>query len=400
MSDLATRASGARLAEYGVLEAPGGRDLQALVSIAALVCDVPNAAINLVTAESQHAVATTGIDRSVCSRDDSMCAVVLDDPQPVVVPDAAQDARFEHNAFVDGRLGAVRFYASVPLVSPDGTSIGRLCVFDSTPRTLSAEQTGALEQLGRQVVDALEMRLRTRQLEESMAELTRTRDDLNRSNELLTLFAEQVTHDLRTPLTAVLANAEMLSYEPVVQARPDVSELVAATMEAGRRMASLIDSILSSSRVGAARQVDAVDLDIVLDDVLADLASVLRERSAEVTRGPLPVVRGDRQQLYSLLLNLITNAVKFTSPAQRPSVEVCAMRDQGTWRVTVADRGRGITQEFRESLFDLYARGARSVQGFGIGLATARRVVEAHGGRIGIDDAPGGGALVWFTLPA
>ena len=389
----------ARIDEYGVLEQPGGRDLQALVELAALVCDVPNAAINLVTSSNQHQVATAGIDPSVCAREDSMCAAVLDDPVPVVVPDASQDARFEHNPFVTGSLGAVRFYASAPLVTPTGVTIGRLCVFDEQTHELTAERADVLSIVAARVVDVLELRLRTRQLEQSLAELTRTRDELHRSNELLSLFAGQVSHDLRSPLTAVLANTELLSDEPAVRDDPDLLQLAGATMAAGQRMAGMIDTILSYARAGGALESSDVDLDLVLDEVLSDLAPVVGERQAQVRRSHLPQVRGDARQLYSVLLNLVSNALKFTPPPTRPEVVIAAERDGEGWVVAVGDNGRGIPVERRESLFELYSRGDQAAEGWGIGLATARRIVEAHGGRIGIRDSALGGAEVWFTLP-
>ena len=380
------------IARYRVLDEPGGRDLQALVELAALVCDVPNAAINLITRDHQHQVAAAGIDPSVCSREDSMCAVVLDDPAPVVAPDASVDPRFAENPFVSGAIDTVRFYASAPLVTPEGTTIGRLCVFDTQPHELAAERAAVLQVVAERVVDVLELRLRSRQLELSQAELSR-------SNELLTLFAGQVSHDLRSPLTAILANTELLATEPAVVADPVVTELVTATYDAGRRMAGLIDTILGYARVGSEVERSAVRLDEVLTHVLDDLGPVIAQRSARVTHEPLPEVAGDATLLYAVLQNLVANAVKFTPPERTPEVHVDAARDRDAWRVAVTDNGRGIPSADRDHVFALHARGDRSVQGSGIGLATARRAVEAHGGRIGVDDAPGGGTVVWFTLP-
>lgn len=387
------------IARYRVLDEPGGRDLQALAELAALVCGVPNAAINLITRDHQHQVAAAGIDPSVCSREDSMCAVVLDEPAPVVAPDASTDPRFATNPFVSGEIDTVRFYASAPLVTPEGTAIGRLCVFDTEPHELATERAAVLQVVAERVVDVLELRLRSRQLELSMADLTRTQGELSRSNELLTLFAGQVSHDLRSPLTAILANTELLATEPSVVADPVATELVSATYDAGRRMAGLIDTILGYARVGSELDRSPVRLGEVLDHVLDDLGPVVDQRSARVTRDPMPEVRGDATLLYAVLQNLVANAVKFTPPGRTPEVHVAAERDGEAWRISVTDNGRGIPGADRDHVFALHARGDRSVQGSGIGLATARRAVEAHGGRMGVDDAPGGGAVVWFVLP-
>lgn len=392
-------AADARIRAYHVLEEPAGRDLQALVDLAAVIAGVPNAAINLITATHQHQVATAGIDPSVCSREDSMCAAVLTDDRTVIAPDASQDPRFADNPFVTGEIDSVRFYASAPLRTPDGTPIGRLCVFDGAPHTLDEAHAEMLRVLAERVVDVLELRLRTRQLEQSLAELTVTRDELHRSNELLSLFAGQVSHDLRSPLTAIIANAELLTTEPVLQENPDVLRLAESALASGHRMSAMIDTILEFTKVGADLDLVDLDLETVIDDVLADLAPVLEERRADVVRDPLPRVRADREHVYAVLLNLLSNAVKFTPASRRPVVEVGADRRGGAWRITITDHGRGIPAADRTSVFDLYRRGTTSVDGSGIGLATARRAVEAHGGRIGIEETPGGGSTVWFTLP-
>ena len=390
----------AGLEQYDVLGKPPSRDLQALVELAAQVCDVPTAAINMITATEQHQVAAAGFDRSICAREDSMCAAVLGEPLPVVVADASADPRFADNPFVTGSLGQVRFYASAPLVTPAGVTVGRLCVFDDEPRVLSVRQHGALLALADRVLDVLELRLRSHQLERSLAELTAARDELKRSNEHLSLFAGQVSHDLRTPLTAILANAEMLSMEPTVVEDEDLAWMVSGIDRAGHRMAAMLEDILAYARVGGDLQSRDTDLGEVVAEVLSDLAPVLDTRRADVTVKDLPVVRADTHQLYSVLLNLLANAVKFTADDVVPQVTVAAERRDDVWRVTVTDNGIGVAAERREDMFVLFSRADKRVDGSGIGLATARRVVEAHGGRIGMQAAEPQGTTVWFELPA
>ncbi len=388
------------LAGYDVLGNAPGRELQALVDIAAQVCTVPRAAINLITATHQHQIATTGFDASICAREDSMCAAVLGHTDRVVVPDARLDARFRENPFVTGVLGAVRFYASAPLTTPDGVIIGRLCVFDSQARVLDDAQEDALVSIAERVVDVLELRLRTRELEESLAALTETRDELHRSNEALSVFAGQVSHDLRTPLTAIMASTEMLGQQPAVAADEWSGRLVATAFRSATRMAGMIEQILAHARVGAELHRSDTDLAGVLTSVLEDLAPTLTARSASVTVGDLPTVPADGQQFYSVLLNLVSNAVKYARPDVPPVIQVSAERQGDSWRIAVHDNGIGIPAADRDRVFGLYNRGETSVEGSGIGLATVKRIVEAHGGTIGITAPEGPGTVVWFELPA
>src|SRR6476620_8261947 len=173
------------MAAYDVLGRAPQHELPALVDIAAQVCSGPRAAINIITSTQQQQIATAGFAPSICAREDSMCAAVLEHTDPVVVPDASLDDRFRENPFVTGILGTVRFYASAPLTTPDGVIIGRLCVFDSQPRALFEAQEEALVAIAERVVDVLAQRARTRELEDSLAAFTQSSAELHRSNEAL-----------------------------------------------------------------------------------------------------------------------------------------------------------------------------------------------------------------------
>jgi signal transduction histidine kinase len=388
------------LAGYRVLGDAPQRELQALVDIAAQVCAVPRAAINIITSTQQRQIATTGFAASICAREDSMCAAVLEHTDRVVVPDASLDARFRENPFVTGILGAVRFYASAPLTTPDGVIIGRLCVFDPQPRELVKAQEEALVTIAERVVDVLELRLRTRELETSLAALTQTRDELHRSNEALSVFAGQVSHDLRTPLTAIVASTEMLGQQPAVAGDVWTGRLVATAHRSATRMAGMIEQILAHAKVGAELHRTDTDLDVVLASVLEDLAPTLEARSASVAAGELPTLPADGPQLYSVLLNLVSNAVKYARPGVPPVIEVSAERSGESWRLSVRDNGIGICAGDRDLVFGLFNRVETSVDGSGIGLATVKRIIEAHGGTIGISSVEGPGTDVWFELPA
>lgn len=399
-SDETARTGRGHLERYAVLDLPPERDLQALVDLAAEICDVPTAAINLISASSQHQIATSGMDRSVCTRADSMCAAVVADPNLVVVPDASFDPRFERNPFVTGDIGSVRFYASAPLVTPDGVPLGRLCVFDEEPRELSTVQEQALGSLAGRVMDVLELRFRSGQLEDSLRELTQVRDELKRSNEQLAYFADQVSHDLRNPLAAILANAELLSGEPVVREDATARQLVEEIELAGHRMDALIGSVLAAARPGGRLSLRETDLAQVVRLVLVDLTPLLQRSSAEIVVDDLPTVRADHDQMYSVLLNLLTNAVKFARPGIRALVHVRAVRGDGRWCVEVTDNGMGVPPHLRHEAFALFGRLHPQVPGTGVGLATTKRIVAAHGGEIGMRTPPAGvGTTLWFELP-
>lgn len=383
----------AQIGQYQVLTRPPRSDLVALVEIAAQVADVPMATINLITDSEQHQIATAGFEAAVCAREDSMCAVVFQGGEPVIVPDASQDERFKDNPFVTGVIGDVRFYATHPLLTPQGTIIGTLCVFDERPRTLSDDQERALVHLADRVVDLLELELRTRELSSTVDHLRSTQSELERSNEVLAAFAGQVAHDLRNPLSAVTMSLSLIAEEN----EGGDTFLVDRASSGAQRMEDLIEDLLSFARLGGELNRVPVDLAKVVADVRDDLA--VRLEGATVLVGDLPTVTGDPVQLRAVLQNLVANAAKFVRPGQPAHIEVDGVRLDDAWRIDVSDRGPGIPTDQRLRVFQPLARVNTEVEGSGIGLATCRRIVEAHGGRIGLTDTAYGGTCAWFELP-
>lgn len=269
-----------------------------------------------------------------------MCAPVLDNPNIVVVADASADERYAENPMVTGVLEDVRFYASVPLRTSEGDIVGRLCVFDRAPNTLDDQQRAGLQTLAERVMDVLDLRLRNRQLEQSMADLTRTRDELRRSNDQLALFASQVSHDLRTPLAAVIVNMDTLLGE--VAARDhDLVSLARSALSASTRMSGMIDEFLDQATFGARLRREDADLTRITQAVMQDLGPILRDAGGQVYVGDLPVIHADPIQLYSVILNLLSNAVKFARPGVPPQITVTAQTRPDLWSVQIATTASG-----------------------------------------------------------
>ncbi len=225
--------------------------------------------------------------------------------------------------------------------------------------------------------------------------------ELERSNKELAQFAYVASHDLQEPLRMVDSYLGLLERRYSDRLDDDAHEFVGYAVDGARRMKSLINDLLAYSRVSnRPLHIDAVDTGAVVADVLKMLAEPVAESAATIDVGALPVVRADRPQVERLFVNLIENAVKYRG-ARAPLIRVAASREGSAWLFAVADNGIGIEPEFRERVFEIFARlhGRDKYAGSGIGLASARRIVERHGGRLWIEETPGGGSTFRFTLP-
>jgi len=233
--------------------------------------------------------------------------------------------------------------------------------------------------------------------------VTRDLTDRLQAQQDLERFAASAAHDLHEPLRTVSGFVALLTRRYGADLPPDGRELLGHINSSAQRMQQLIDSILDYARSGARPlTAEPTDLAPIVGDVLAGLSAAREAHGASVTVDLPGEVRvlGDRPAVELVLQNLIANALKHGA-AGAPEVRVCARRDGPDWVVTVADNGPGIDESQRERVFGAFAQAsAGSSAGVGLGLAIARRLAERQGGRLGLDEAPGGGCAFWLALPA
>lgn len=376
-----------------VLTRPDDADLRELVELVAHICDSQAAGITVQRGGEYHVPITHGIEPLVCSSEDTFCRYTMSTDGLFCVEDATVDERFASIGFVDGSLAQARFYASAPIYAPGGEMVGRLCVIDPRPRQLTDLQQRALETLALNVTKLIELRL----LQGGRA-VPDSRGSAQAASTVVAQLAAELSHDLRVPLSAVIACMEMLTDE--LSDHPDrtVGALLQRATRAAHRMGRMLDQKLHHGPEEAPERRD-VDLDQVTAQLVLDSSGLLEGAGASVDVGELPVVRADPDGMYSVLQNLITNAVKFARPGVAPEIRVAGIRTQDGWRVSVCDNGRGIPEDRRSEVFSLFTRGEHDVAGHGIGLATVARIVAAHGGHVGVEPSGGSGTEIWFELP-
>lgn len=239
-----------------------------------------------------------------------------------------------------------------------------------------------------------------RDLEKSSRPPGRTDMGADSAATKMSQLAAELSHDMRVPLSSVIAGLEMLEEELGENPDSAAMALLDRTSNAAHRMLRMLDQYLAVAPAEVVRTRFDIDLCKVASQLAVDSARLLELAGATLQVGRLPVVHADPDEMYSVLQNLLTNSLKFARPGVRPSVSISASQVPYGWRVSVTDNGIGIPPERRTDVFRPFSRLDSDVEGHGIGLGTVARTVRSLGGRVGADEAPGGGAEVWFELPA
>jgi signal transduction histidine kinase len=275
-------------------------------------------------------------------------------------------------------------------------SIGALALSRNDPGSFHPEEVELVTLLGRLVATAVQ-NLRTHEAERTTVE------ELRRLSSLRADFVSLVSHELRSPMAAVIGSARTLQ-QRWRELRPEQREaFLAVIADETSRLANLVGDVLDTSRIEAgtfAYHFDDVDLVEVLRDSVA--AAEIGQDEVRLTAAlppKLPAVRGDAERLRQLIDNLLSNAIKYSDSGGEVLVD--AHVDDGHVIVRVRDNGLGIASEHQVQIFEKFGRAAGNARpGTGLGLFLSRSFAEAHGGTLAVESTPGEGATFTLTLPA
>lgn len=260
---------------------------------------------------------------------------------------------------------------------------------EATVRTLNA----TLEQ---------RIEVRTQQLVEQQADLTRSNEALRLANEELEAFTYSASHDLRTPVRHITGFADLALRELRGSPNPKVERQVTIIREAAERMNALIDAMLTLSRTSQQElRIAPVDLGVLIGQAQRDVELEFPGRTVNWLISPLPEVAGDTSTLQQVMTNLVSNAVKFSKNREHADVRISVETRPEEWVVLVRDNGEGFDATYASKLFGVFQRLHRydAFEGTGVGLATVRRIVARHGGRVFAESHGLQGATFGFTLP-
>jgi signal transduction histidine kinase len=240
---------------------------------------------------------------------------------------------------------------------------------------------------------------RCRRLEEQLA---RQNAQLEAVNHELETFSYSVSHDLRAPLRHIDGFADLLRQGLGGKLDPANEEYLRIISLSTRQMSKLIDALVAYSRIARAPMQRAwVKMEILLRGALHDLRYDVEGRKIEWVIGELPEAFGDATLLRQALLNLISNALKYTRPRELARIEIGYTSTSTETVFFVRDNGIGFDMRYAEKLFGVFQRlhGSAEFEGVGIGLANVRRIIQRHGGRSWAEAAPNCGATFYFSLP-
>ncbi|TMH14619.1 MAG: GAF domain-containing protein [Betaproteobacteria bacterium] len=317
--------------------------------------------------------------------------------EPTQVPDTLDDSYRSARKELLIRAG-YRALLAVPLLREDHL-LGGLLVNRKTPGAFAPEIVELLKTFAAQSALAIQNARLFREIEEKGGQL-------EAASRHKSEFLANMSHELRTPLNAIIGFSEVLSERMFGEINDKQAEYLGDILESGRHLLSLINDILDLSKIEAGRmELDPTDFD--LPTAIENTLILVRERAhrrgialEHTVDERLGMIRADERKLKQVLLNLLSNALKFTPEGGQ--IDVRARVENGEAEISVADTGEGIAPEDQEAVFEEFrqvGKAAKKVEGTGLGLAISRKFIELHGGRIWVKSQLGIGSTFAFTLP-
>lgn len=375
------------LCDLRILDTPAEERFDRITRIAADLFQVPIALISLVDTDRQWFKSKQGLNATQTPRNVSFCGHAILGQAPLVVVDAMMDDRFRDNPLVTGPPH-VRFYAGIPLKSVDKHHLGTLCLIDFQPREFSSDDLRRLADLAawaeREINIYVEIDLANTEMRDT--------------------FLRLVSHELRTPMTGMLGALDMMQGDNI--SREEAKLFAGMAIESAKRLNSLVEDVIELAEFQAAQghlQCEKLDLALALEGVLKDLSGGAKAKGVslklEIQKAEFPYA--PPKSLTRILKSLLDNAIRY-SPEQTPVVIKVRQIDEAWLRVSVEDRGPGISSDYLPRLFMPFgqanAGNNRLHEGCGLSLAIARRLAIAMGGRLGYEPHKEGGSIFYLDL--
>lgn len=389
----------AALKRYHILDTLPDNAFDDATKLVSYICGVPIAHISFIDEDRQWFKSEIGIGVSEVPREISFCNYTILDTKIVEINDTHLSDRFKDDPNVTGGFN-VRFYAGVPLTTPDGYNIGTLCAVDHVVKELNDNQRNALSIIAKHVIAQLELGTKNNQLytQRKIAE----RAVLARDS-----FLANMSHEIRTPLNAIIGFTDLLAQTELDDTQRDY---IGSVQIAGENLLLIVNDILDLSKIESGNlpiEAESFNLKKTLKHVYS-LLKVKVQKEVEFNLfldAELPdLVIGDQGRLNQILVNLIGNALKFTSEGEvTVSVKkIEETEDSYSFKFSIKDTGIGIPKDKLETIFERFTQGeestTRTFGGTGLGLNIVKQLVELQKGEVHVKSTVNRGSEFFFTL--
>lgn len=388
------------LGRYNIMDTLPEQEFEDIAKLASYICDVPIAHVSFIDDKRQWFKAKVGMDAYDMPREETFCQFTIMQPDMVYVPDATKHHVFKDNPHVTGDFH-IRFYAGVPLTTPDGYNIGTFCVVDTEVKELTSEQINAISTLARHVMAQMELRVKN-------IELEKARKVAERAVIARDAFLGNMSHEIRTPMNAIVGFTYLLGQTNLDEQQ---LEYISSVEKAGQNLLVLINDILDLSKIESGKLViEAAPFS--LKDTLKHVHDLLKHKSKKNSLevnlfldADMPeFVVGDKYRLNQVLMNLAGNAVKFTEKGEvAVSVrKVDESADKYKLKFSIKDTGIGISEDQLNHIFDRFTQAEESTTrrfgGTGLGLSIVKQLLELMGSEIRVDSIEGKGSEFYFVM--
>lgn len=375
------------LADYELLDTEAEKEFDDLVRLASKICDTSISLVSLIDEDRQWFKAKIGLDINQTDRNVAFCNHTILQDELLEIKDTLQDERFKNNPFVTGNPN-IRFYAGVPLITVAGHKLGSLCVVDTTPKELDKEQQFALKTLARQVMNLIELRFKSRELEKLTQNL----------NKLISIVA----HDVRNPLASLKAIIELKQSDLISEEEADsMLKMADAQLDTTTEMIeNLIDWAKLQMKYREIRT-GITDTHKVVDACCASFHQRATDKNLQFVNNIAKEKNIDiiPSALTFILKNLISNALKYT---ENGAIKISSKDTEQEFALVISDTGMGMDSETKDNLFknakNFSKPGTREESGSGLGLLLIKDLLDKINGSIRVESTPGRGTTITVSF--
>lgn len=362
----------AKLKGYDVLDTLPEKLYDDISAIASYICDTPVALISLIDKDRQWFKSKVGLDAEQTPRSVAFCAHAIHSHDLFYVPDATKDKRFHDNPLVTGEPKVI-FYAGAPIVTPEGHSMGTLCVIDSKPRELNDVQKNMLTRLSNQVASNLELRLQLK--------------NIKKINEELEQFSYRTSHDLKSPISSskrltnyIVSDIDANNLEEAKYNTLKVNDLMTG-------LESLVEDILSLVKADTnTDKAELINISEVIKGLEQRLSFLADEHQCEIITSidDSLTISIERGRISQIIENLLSNGIKyFDSHNSNSFVKIKASYTESALQLTVEDNGVGIPARFKKDVYKMFTRFNPELSfGSGLGMSIVKKHVDYLNGEI------------------